>query len=186
MISIEIVKFREKFLADAAVKAAISTRSGMKVFANPAALNNNEFEKAKASVRKTISSWLIQYGYIIKTGKPEINERNHIRNIRDLCETITDMHSNCLHDSKFRLGISQKAINLYLKFLWVFNLLGDNSPPHCPFDSRIVDKIKGGCAVVSWTKLDNEKEYKNYLSLAFQASGGVSLSQWELKLFNQL
>jgi hypothetical protein len=39
----------------------------------------------------------------------------------------------------FRVGTAQKALNLYLKYLWCLGEI--KTPPHCPFDRGIIQML---------------------------------------------
>jgi hypothetical protein len=47
-----------------------------------------------------------------------------------------------------RIGLAQKALNLYLKYLWCLGEI--HEPPHCPLDSIVLGQVPG-CKDVRWT-----------------------------------
>jgi hypothetical protein len=92
-------------------------------------------------------------------------------------------YSDLLVNNKISFGRVQKLINLYLKYLWVFGLAKE--PPHCPFDSIIISRLKAkvpGFANYKFT----EDHYRQLVNLARKNAGdGLSISEWELKVFNE-
>jgi hypothetical protein len=80
---------------------------------------------------------------------------------------------------RFRIGSAQKALNLYLKYLWCLGLIA--RPPHCPFDYRILAKLP--TCNVKWTQLDSIVKYKEIVGEAEQLAKGkrLSLADWELE-----
>ena len=64
----------------------------------------------------------------------EVGEETHIGNIVKLSDSLTRAHKDILNSSRFRIGTAQKALNLYLKYLWCLGKIP--RPPHCPFDFR--------------------------------------------------
>jgi hypothetical protein len=86
-----------------------------------------------------------------------------------------------LAGGKFRIGTAQKALNLYLKYLWCLGKI--RMPPHCPFDAQIIKKIpKSPCQ--SWTKLKDEEEYLKLVAAANDTANPLSLAVWELREYN--
>jgi len=110
-----------------------------------------------------------------------VQEREHFGNIDKLANTLSRTHSKALSGGRFRIGSAQKALNLYLKYLWWLDRIP--SPPHCPFDAMVLSRVSG-CSEVRWTQLDSLAEYKRIVECAKAAAKGVSLSEWELYLYN--
>jgi len=44
-----------------------------------------------------------------------IPEEEHLSNIKKIADDLTSNFSHCLENRRFRIGIAQKALNLYLK-----------------------------------------------------------------------
>ena len=113
-----------------------------------------------------------------------ISEEGHIKRIEDLSAEVSQKYRSILFKKKFRVGVSQKIINLFLKYLWSVNLV--NEPHHCPFDNIIKLKIKkytGNADLVNWTEMKSIEEYKNYVSAASKAaeSEKSTIARWEMK-----
>jgi hypothetical protein len=115
-----------------------------------------------------------------------VSEERHAANIEHIAKTVTTRHGDVLHNGSFRIGNAQKALNLHLKYLWCRNQIP--TPPHCPFDARILAKIPGW-KTRRWTRLDSIDEYKQLVAAAQSAvvaAGKSSLAEWELAVYNQV
>jgi hypothetical protein len=108
-------------------------------------------------------------------------EEVHLKNIRSLADYLTKNHSTALKAGRFRIGTAQKALNLYLKYLWCIKAIPE--PPHCPFDFQII-KLLSGFGHVRWTTLDDIDSYKLLVAAARRAAGSLSIAQWELEAYN--
>ena len=97
-----------------------------------------------------------------------------------------------LNGDHLRLGVAQKALNLYLKYLWCEHRIP--TPPHCPFDSNILDKLTlpTGCER-RWTQADKVEHYREWVLAAKkqaekeaqkESKKEVSLADWELRAWN--
>jgi len=110
-----------------------------------------------------------------------VEESDHVRNIVELAAQISKSCGPALAGGRFRLGIAQKSLNLYLKYLWCLRRIP--VPPHCPFDSRIIALLRKGEFLqenVSWTRLDNVTAYENLVAAAKRSAGEKSIAEWEL------
>lgn len=110
-----------------------------------------------------------------------VSSDDHIDNIRRLADDMSEKFRSSLHDGRFRVGSSQKALNLYLKYLWCLGKI--SRPPHCPFDAVIISQL-GIKNPRSWTQLDDIGEYKTLVEFARRAAGGKELADWELNTYN--
>jgi hypothetical protein len=111
-----------------------------------------------------------------------VSEEDHIRHIVNLAKTLTKSHSTYLDGSRFRIGRAQKALNLYLKYLWCLGKI--KCPPHCPFDSEIMKLLKT-CDGLKWTALDRAREYKKLVTAAHIHAKKKPLAVWELQEYNK-
>jgi hypothetical protein len=118
---------------------------------------------------------------IAKQYENEVPDEKHIQNIVELSNGLSGTHKDVLRDKRFRIGTAQKALNLYLKYLWCIGKIP--TPPHCPFDSFIVNKLPTYHGP-KWTALDNEEEYRNLVAAARVKAQGCPLSAWELRTYN--
>ena len=136
---------------------------------------------AKA-MRNDIKEFLMNYYDDLR--KKKKNEEDHIQSIRHLSLLISSKYKNALHNKKFRIGISQKVINLFLKYLWCSGLISE--PFHCPFDNIIkmkIQKYNNGNELVDWTEMNTIKQYCKYVEAVTIASNKdkLSIAEWELK-----
>lgn len=111
----------------------------------------------------------------------QAKEEAHFRNVVELSTGLTSAHASVLKNGRFRIGIAQKALNLYLKYLWCLGKIP--SPPHCPFDFQIIAKLPNYTGP-SWTKLDREEDYRALVDAAKAEAQGSSLATWELRTYN--
>lgn len=126
------------------------------------------------ALRKILSGLSEQYA------KP-VSEDVHLRNITYLSDALSKAFADILTNGRFRIGIAQKALNLYLKYLWCAGYIGP-VPPHCPFDSIIIRKLPG-CERITWTSIDSINEYSRLVSKAKRIADGRSLAEWELEIW---
>jgi hypothetical protein len=110
-----------------------------------------------------------------------VDEQAHIANIVKLANVLTASHANVLQNGRFRIGTAQKALNLYLKYLWCIGEIDE--PPHCPFDSVIIAKLPKHVGP-SWTNMDSEDDYFALVAAAKSQAEGSSLANWELDSYN--
>ena len=144
-------------------------------------------EKHRGDVKIYIRNELKKLNEIYKN---PIDEEAHIKNIIKFADKLSNKFPDLLVNNRFRIGISQKIINLYLKYIWTLGLIGE--PPHCPFDSIIINEMatKGEREVrdIRFTKMDSEKDYRKLITAAKVVSsneGCNSIAEWELNVFER-
>ena len=130
--------------------------------------SRNRFRQA---LRSALENLATQY-------KSDVSAAQHCANIEVLSKDLSSSHKEALNGERFRIGSAQKALNLYLKYLWCLDRIA--RPPHCPFDYRILSLIPN-CETVKWTELDCISEYKRIVGEAEREAGDLSLSEWELR-----
>ncbi|OGP70694.1 MAG: hypothetical protein A2Y80_03390 [Deltaproteobacteria bacterium RBG_13_58_19] len=109
-----------------------------------------------------------------------VTEEEHLSNIRRLSDELSSQFSHCLKNGRFRIGIAQKALNLYLKYLWCVNLIAP--PPHCPFDSIVISHLPD-CKDLNWTSIDNIEVYSRLVKAARRVAKDKPLPEWELEIW---
>jgi hypothetical protein len=112
-----------------------------------------------------------------------VSEETHFENVCKLSHELSAEHAYILQDKRFRIGTAQKALNLYLKYLWCLGSV--NTPPHCPFDSIVIEQLPS-CATIKWTTLDDLTEYRQLVTEAKKQAaeaGFTSIAQWELETY---
>ena len=109
--------------------------------------------------------------------KMKITDALHIKKIDALADFLSKYHGELLRDKRLRIGTSQKALNLYLKYLWCLDMISE--PRHCPLDGFILKKagVSG-----NWTQSDSIAEYKQWIAGCREAAGKESLAIWELRV----
>ncbi len=115
--------------------------------------------------------------------KLEISNQRHVANIEHLAIELSKKHANLLTNGRFRIGQSQKALNLYLKYLWCLGEIA--TPPHCPIDAIVLSHIPE-FKEERWTQLDCIERYQRIIEAARRESNGIPLAVWELELYNRL
>jgi hypothetical protein len=111
-----------------------------------------------------------------------VHESSHVKNIARVVNSLTRRHAGILKDHRFRWGPAQKALNLYLKYLWCDGLI--QTPPHCPIDS-IVLRAARVKAPVAWSQIRDESEYTHLIKQIKLAAGNEPLAEWELRVWSQ-
>lgn len=112
-----------------------------------------------------------------------VDDEHHVQAVVRVAKRLSDAHPATLRDGRFRLGPAQKALNLYLKYLWCAGLA--HEPPHCPFDSIVIQQLPSTVAV-KWTQLDEIEDYLRLVRAARAESESESLARWELRLYAHL
>ena len=115
----------------------------------------------------------------------------HIANIIRLSQDMSSAHGDILVKERLRIGTSQKALNLYLKFAWSHGWIA--KPPHCPFDSVVLAELdlSGHCCEKCrlWTKMDCVSCYRYWVDRAKEKVEKcpvcASLSDWEVCIWNK-
>lgn len=142
----------------------------------------NEFRECFRNILKCLGK---QY-------KEKVEEAEHIKNIECICDTLSDKHAATLRNGRLRVGIAQKALNLYLKYLWRCGCIKE--PPHCPLDSVVLKMLKRELRQAGerwtpikskWTEINEMREYMDWIKKIEEVVNECSIAQWELKAFNK-
>jgi len=107
--------------------------------------------------------------FIVDLSKSYINstidDETHIKNIKLISSfSNSSLFKSVLIKGKLNFGVSQKLLNLYLKYLWCLDIL-NFPPPHFPVDREIQKQLKIR-KPYSWTAMDDEIEYLNVIEIA--------------------
>ena len=134
---------------------------------------------------------LMLKGYIDNAILPSYKQGNvsddvHIENINKV-KKYTSNFDKLLTNGQFNFGISQKLLNLYLKYLWCLDIIPE--PPHFPVDRIIQEKLKYK-PLIAWTKIETPNEYMSIVNFArtkidLKNEFSTSLSIIELNLFSR-
>lgn len=140
--------------------------------------NDNTEERQRRAFREALRSELEELAKQYNRG---VDEETHLRNIRHLCKSLTSNHTRVLKNGRFRTGTAQKALNLYLKYLWCLGEIP--MPPHCPFDFQIIGKLRRYNGP-KWTELDSLGDYRRLVAAAHSEAKNMPLALWELRAYN--
>ncbi|MEI8063622.1 MAG: hypothetical protein WCH84_06125 [Verrucomicrobiota bacterium] len=137
------------------------------------------------NLRKELTKRLRSLGANYAKGRVK---KDHFQIIINLAEKLTEKfkQTQTLRDDRFRIGIAQKSLNLYLKYLWCLGIIRQ-PPPHCPLDGIIISKldlIRGEIGKYKWTKLDDIETYRTLINKCKCKAGTTSIAEWELREWN--
>ena len=140
----------------------------------PKGLSEAERAPLHGALRCALDELADQYAVVV-------DEAVHLSNIELLADRVSREHGLILQGGRFRIGPAQKALNLFLKYLWCADEIP--IPPHCPFDQRIIAELpmKARC---SWTVLNDMDGYQRLVDAARQLAAGTPLAEWELSVYN--
>ena len=113
-----------------------------------------------------------------------VAEHEHLAGIEEITKKISQEHGKILRNNCLRIGTTQKALNLYLKFLWCLET-DWVTPPHCPIDRIVLQKAR---IVGKWTQLNSIDQYVCWISQLKDFAKGqeyTNLAEWELTLWNK-
>jgi len=78
--------------------------------------------------------------YPSSTVDAKVEEDAHVENIIKLAKDVSqEVGKYLVGDKGLTVGRAQKALNLYLKYLWCAGRKLE--PPHCPFDGKVISKL---------------------------------------------
>lgn len=169
---------KERYLryiyASNSIAAALQTRNkNGRVYAdNYDEKLKNEFKKFL--LKRIMNLWIGKY----ELTKEEILDE--IITLKAICEE--EPYSLILKDGIFRIGVSQKLICLYAKFLWVSGQL-TTPPPLIPYDG-VVKGLLEDKSLKDWTVLDDMGDYKKICERIDTISNGKP-AEWELEEWNK-
>jgi hypothetical protein len=155
------------------LKAALSTRDKEWPIYSPVK-KDHQRGAAKKAFREILIEIEQKYS---STGS---TESAHVLYIESVADRLSDFLKSTLHQSRFRIGVAQKMVNLHLKYLWVAGIIQE--PVHCPIDGIIRD-LAG--IQYDWTRSDSIEEYKLGVAALKTVAGTKSLSHWELEEFRR-
>lgn len=111
----------------------------------------------------------------------KVSEERHVKYIQAFAHELSAEFSHVLQGGRMKIGVAQKAINLFLKYLW---LLDDQctEPPHCPIDRVVLNAVD---IDENWTQLDSINRYLEMIGRIRQLAErkGQTLAVWELGIW---
>jgi hypothetical protein len=108
-----------------------------------------------------------------------VADGDHCTTIERISQDLSVRFGRHLIGGKLTFGTSQKALNLYLKFLWRLGHIGP--PPHCPVDRTVLDEVR---LTGSWMGCDSRDQYMTWITAARRLAGNRTLADWEYALWN--
>lgn len=166
-------RFLEEVFLSNAIGDAFSVRAGGGIYAP--GTDDDQRWKLRDAVKGLLRRLASKYSTVV-------GEEEHIQNIAEFSNELSSSCGHLLAQGRFRFGIAQKALNVYLKYLWCAERIP--VPPHCPFDSIVINKLKlpVDCPY-QWTKVDDASVYRRWVHAAKAVAGNQSLSDWELSIW---
>ena len=114
-----------------------------------------------------------------------INDEEHLKSIHSIIEE-SKKYKDILTNGSINFGISQKILNLYLKYRWCLKDI--HTPPHFPVDRRIQENIKYK-HLFSWTQLSDSNKYMELIEhvrgVVQKSNQYKSIAEFELKNFER-
>ncbi len=150
-----------------ALKSALQQRQN-KVYAR------DEVGSERTEFRSELARLIREESKVYAQPNQLISDVQHCEAIQRISDTLSRRFGNILMGGRMRYGTSQKALNLYLKFLWRLGKSG--IPPHCPVDGNV---LEAAGIIGSWTKSDSEKEYLGWINDIRRKAARLSLAEWE-------
>jgi hypothetical protein len=140
-------------------------------------ISDTEKNHFKLKTRTFIESTLVPLYF-----ENSVSDEIHIENINKL-SLYTEEFQSLLQNGKLNFGVSQKMLNLYLKYLWCHNKISE--PPHFPVDRRIQESI-GLKPVVSWTQFEDSTDYMKIINFVRKKNTKYStIAEFELYHFER-
>jgi hypothetical protein len=133
-------------------------------------------EPFKKDMRAFVESLIPEYK------KSGMSDEKHVENIQKLSDESVK-HKSILTGDRMNFGVSQKMLNLYLKYAWCLGEI--ETPPHFPLDRRIQELV--GLKPESWTQMDSSDSYLRIVEhiKVLAKEDGKSLAAFELKVFER-
>jgi hypothetical protein len=175
----QFVNRKEEFLIGEILQfslgAGFQTRNESFPIYNYNTIELNQAKKLRNDIKEFLLNYLSDYKLLREDG--------HVQKIVDLSDFISEKYGKILYQNRFRIGISQKITNLFLKYLWTINKI--NMPFHCPIDNIIkikIEKIVKEKSFTDWTEMDDINEYLDYIEVLklISKESKLTIAEWEL------
>jgi hypothetical protein len=147
-----------------------------------AALRRNKTYTGSASTssrREFRQAWATLIKSAARAYRRPVEDADHCATIARIAQILSRRFSPLLIGSRLRFGTSQKALNLYLKFLWRLGSIP--RPPHCPVDRTVLLEVG---VTAAWTNCDSKSEYMNWIRTLRRCAGKTALADWEYERWN--
>lgn len=168
------------------VQAGLQTRNKNFPIYNkqPLTFSVNKDLKSQPDKTSNLKGFIFDFlkQYLAEIKEIGINEDIHLKKIQELADRLTLKFKHVLYEGRFRIGISQKIINLFLKYMWSMGEIPKTC--HCPMDGivkSLIQKEPGKTVLVDWTQLDAMNDYLDYVNAVKQIAekDNLSITEWE-------
>lgn len=145
-------------------------------------LTEEKRRKGSEKLRETLKSDLCKVVAKHYSSRPA-TPKDHAQHISAIARHLSRKHAAILDKGRFRYGIAQKALNLYLKFLWCADRIP--IPPDCPLDAKVIGKLPplSPLKAIKWTQIKDKATYCNLISAIRIVAGSELLAKWELRVW---
>lgn len=141
----------------------------------------NVQESEKSKLRKDFAEAIIKAAQKIISSKAN-QTKTLIKAINGIKKTLKT-HKKILAEGQPSFGVAQKALNLFLKYLWCLDIPNISQPPlHCPVDSQVLDEIKDEYRKEQkpWFHF-SQKDYEIAIGKIQNKIKPESCAEWELR-----
>lgn len=160
----------------------ITTEADAVLWSVNAAVQRNRVYRSYEGRRAFRAEWMRiirEESQRYRSAHQPISDLAHCETIGTIADHLSDAFAPVLKNGRLRYGTSQKAFNLYLKYLWHLGALPQASkPPHCPIDRIVLSELDIDEA---WTKSDDRQQYMRWID-AIRARS-ESIPDWENEIF---
>lgn len=132
---------------------------------------NDDHWEVREKLRNEWERLLCKEAQAYENPSDPISDEQHCAAITRIADALSAEFGDILVEGRLRFGTSQKALNLFLKYLWALDQI--KMPPHCPIDSVVLESA--GIAG-SWTRCDSAEEYLGWINAIRKR---LTLAEWE-------
>jgi hypothetical protein len=147
-----------------AINAAVGVRR------NKVYKNDEDYEK-RVKLRDRWKELLLREAEGYRKPAQAVTDEQHCAAISRIADELSGEFGELLNEGRLRFGISQKAFNLFLKYLWKLGKAG--TPPHCPIDHVVLSAVG---IDASWTQCDSDEQYMCWINKIRKL---LTLAEWE-------
>lgn len=140
------------------------------------------YKHQKDEFRKKFAVALIK---AVKKLRKTQDEKRPKEDLADVIESVLKKIKDhkILKKNKLSFGIAQKAVNLFLKYLWCLNI-SKQLPPHCPIDGQILKEIKWNSRkemgmAKNWSDFER-RDYEWAINIIKGEANKIPVTHWEL------
>ena len=151
-----------------ALKWAIN--AAVRVRRNKVYKNDEDYEK-REKFRDRWKELLLREAEGYRKPAQAITDEQHCAAISRIADELSREFRELLDGERLRFGISQKAFNIFLKYLWKLGKAG--TPPHCPIDYVVLSAVG---IDASWTQCDSDEQYMCWI---YEIRKRLTLAEWE-------